>query len=435
MERNRRCARYLWWVALPVGGLLLLTALVNLLVDPYGLYGLVEREGFNAAKPTVMQSLRLHKARQVERIRPRAIVLGTSRAERGLDPRHPGFTAQPAYNLAFAGASIYEMLRYYQHARAQQVPEQVVLALDLVAFNVHAQKKADFAEERLAVDPDGDVRRGAWLHDLAPTMLTRTALSASLRTLAAQSEAARIPVFDAGGQLQPRDYRATIWGGRGHAAAFRASERHFIAEAWFPAPRYAFAFGDGGESTFEHYRRLLRLAYADGADLRVLISPGHARQWELLEVVGLWPAWEHWKRELVRLNEAEAARAGVQPFPIWDFSGYNSITTEPVPRMRDVRMRWHWESSHYQSETGDLILHRVFGTPASVPADFGTRLSGATVEAVLASLRRAKTAYRQREPEHFVEISNFLEPPLGQRIALPRTLEAIDLTDDRPERM
>ena len=66
-----------------------------------------------------MQShLRMAKAYQVRLQKPRAIILGTSRAEFCLDPDHPGFSHRPTYNLNLSRGNFYEILRYFQHVDA-----------------------------------------------------------------------------------------------------------------------------------------------------------------------------------------------------------------------------------------------------------------------------------------------------------------------------
>jgi hypothetical protein len=69
-----------------------------------------------------------------------------------------------------------------------------------------------------------------------------------------------------------------------------------------------------------------------------------------------------------------------RPIPLGDFSGYNSMTTEPVPPSGDTtsRMKWYWESSHYRKELGDLVLDRLLeyeGTGRAIPVDFGILLT------------------------------------------------------------
>ena len=50
-------------------------------------------------------------------------------------------------------------------------------------------------------------------------------------------------------------------------------------------------------------------------------------------------AWEEWKRALVSIVEDEAAKAGVKPFPLWDFSGFNPLSMELVPHTNDKKTK------------------------------------------------------------------------------------------------
>ena len=72
---------------------------------------------------------------------------------------------------------------------------------------------------------------------------------------------------------------------------------------------------------------MLRRAYAQGTDLRLYVTPLHAAMRELLVALGLGERYESWLRELVRINEQEAVRAGRQPLPLWDFSDPNTTVT------------------------------------------------------------------------------------------------------------
>jgi hypothetical protein len=155
---------------------------------------------------------------------------------------------------------------------------------------------------------------------------------------------------------------------------------------------------------------VLRLAHQKKLDLRLFISPSHARQWETLHVGGLWTTWEDWKRQLVKINVEEASRAAAGPFPLWDFSGYTALTTEPFPALGDVAstMRWYWESSHYKKQLGDLVLDRVFDyrdPSRELPGDFGIRLDPATIEAHLAWIRAGRERWVAQYPDDANEIA------------------------------
>ena len=62
------------------------TAAVNYLVDPYGLFGVKQIEGFNARKPASAERVRVIKSYLAEQTRPRTVIGGNSRPEMGLDP-------------------------------------------------------------------------------------------------------------------------------------------------------------------------------------------------------------------------------------------------------------------------------------------------------------------------------------------------------------
>jgi hypothetical protein len=77
------------------------------------------------------------------------------------------------------------------------------------------------------------------------------------------------------------------------------------------------------------------------------VTPLHAAVRKLLGEIGLNDRYEFWLKELVRINEEEAARAKRSPFPLWDFSIPNTITRETIPLPGDLTpMRWYWDHSH-----------------------------------------------------------------------------------------
>lgn len=120
--------------------------------------------------------------------------------------------------------------------------------------------------------------------------------------------------------------------------------------------------------------------------------------------MGSWPMWEEWKRALVEIIEEEAIIAGVNPFPIWDFSGFNDLTAEPVPssNAKHIRMRWYFESSHYTTDLGDLIQDRVFSykdSARSFPDNFGVLITMKNIDDHLLAIRAQNRQFRRKFPE------------------------------------
>jgi hypothetical protein len=228
------------------------------------------------------------------------------------------------------------------------------------------------------------------LSEMFRFVFSATAVTDAFGTILRQSEPA---TFDSVG--------TRVW--QGHDEVLRRMGgpsgrlRNMLAEGpWRPtlappALMYCFTNPDTGMTTFDAFRFMLRRAYAAGTDLRLYVTPLHTAMHEVFIAIGLGERYEFWIKELVRINEEEAARANRSPFPLWDFSDPNTITSEPIPPAGDPSpMRWHWEFSHYRKETGDLILDRIFehSNPArNLPGDFGVRLTGENVDTHLARAR------------------------------------------------
>jgi hypothetical protein len=200
-------------------------------------------------------------------------------------------------------------------------------------------------------------------------------------------------------------FRARVRIGGYRALFGTAQENYYVSSIWRPAPARRYCFSrEGQPNTFDRFRELVRFARKSGIDLRLFIAPIHGRLLLALQEAGLWPQYEDWKRGLVDVLAEEARESGNPAFPLWDFSGFNSVTTEPVPPANDTKSEvlWFWEPSHFKKETGDLILDRVLGYHSQsrkVPDDFGIPLSKSNLETSLVQSRQAGRKYVEREDE------------------------------------
>ena len=198
---------------------------------------------------------------------------------------------------------------------------------------------------------------------------------------------------------------------------FMSSERMYLLEKYRPSPTCDFSFEQRSHpqhSTPDELRAMIALAHQQHIALKLFISPSHARQWEVIATAGLTVKWEAWKRELVKINHEEAARAGREAFPLWDFSGYNVISAETVPQEGDMQtaMRWYSDSSHYTPALGKVLLDKMFGLPLNepdVPGDFGILLTPDTLESQLEAIRKGQVAYRSTHPADIAEIKQVAE--------------------------
>lgn len=381
----------------------------NFTVDPFGLFPGPEIAGFNAIKADVDKHVRMVKAFQVRANPPHGLIIGSSRALLGVPANHPAWpnSARPVYNLSLYGGYLYETMRYFQHAAAMGSVRDTVLALDLWMFARDWAARPGFSEDRLLVSVDG---QPIVPDDLEPVraLFSWDTLRSSVRTISRQGRD-DILVQRGDGTSVWRSETGWLRSKQSHRAQFGYMERMFGSTAWQPrrAERWDIADPADPTSPLQYFRTMVRLAHEKEIALKIAISPSHARIWETLRAGDMWPTWENWKRALLTITVEEAARAGVEPFPLWDFSGYNAITTEDVPRDASP-MQYYWDGSHFKQNVGGMMLERLFGVDKTdVPGDFGQRLTPHSIEAVLAQTRAARMRYAESHARDVEEASRW----------------------------
>ena len=372
--------RYLIVMVLTLAAVIAAAALLNRAANPYCLFA---SDWFSArVKPETFTHLRLVKAMQTRHLHPQAIILGSSRAETGLDPAHPAWAAQPVYNLGLSDAGIYEIKRYFQHACAVGGLKQAVLLLDFTAFLPGGSNAPDFREDRLAMKADGTPNPALPWKDYLVGLASWDACVGSAATLLGRGAEKRY-LPDGSRDANAEDARVLSKGGA--AKAFAAYEKRAL-------PLMNNGAMTLGTAEMGHLRDTLALARKHHVDLRLAIAPMHARYLEMISIVGQWDLYEQWKREITRLVEEEAAASRLSAVLLMDFGGYDTFTTEEVPQRGLAR--YYLEASHFTKTLGDILLARVLSPDVGQPQNFGVRLEGQMIAAHLAAIRDARAAWR-----------------------------------------
>ncbi|NEO99686.1 MAG: hypothetical protein F6K58_13605 [Symploca sp. SIO2E9] len=358
---------------------LVTVGLFNLTIDPYGVIDSPEIPRLNKLRTQKFHNVRLFKAIDVTRVEPKTLLLGSSRTDLGLDPEHPALeNEQPAYNLGLVGPNLYEVKRYFEHALANQ-PElkTVVIGIDLFMFNEYKINEVDFSEDRLE-------KESLTAQELLNVTLSTSAIESSAITIQSSMDSDAYYLYRPDGMRYvygnepnepiPKKFRGSIKG-------LRQSEGYY--------KKYQLS-----EKFLGNLQEIVDICKRQNIELQIFISPSHASQWENLRVAELWPVFEEWKRRLVKIT------------PVWDFSGYNSITTETISK----DMKNYWDSSHYRKEVGDLVLNRIFDYQEDkVPADFGILLTQENIESHLAEINAQQEVWASNNPD-VVKLVESLQP-------------------------
>ncbi len=377
---------------------MLATAVFTLGVDPFGLYRVgPAREGFNAQKPRQKGHERMVRAADLVRLQPDALILGTSRAQVGLDPEASaweGVARRPA-NAAFSDGSPYEALRYLQHTDALSPVKTVVFGADYLSFIGNSRFTSDFSETRLSVSLKKEAQWFYRLDDVPSALLSLDTLRLSRSTVLEQETPSYF--FDTG-RRRPAFMEARIDEQGGARGAFVWSELDYARSYVCAHPqRLAMHLADFDALVSYCQERKIRLV--------VLWSPSHVRSLALLDEAGLGAEQERFKQAL-------AERARGDAFELWEFSGADPRTTAeevPLPDDKRARTRWYWESSHYRKELGDVVLARVFGKPVDQTlAGWGEQVTWMTSQKVQARVSSELAAWKSGHPADVAELKRVL---------------------------
>lgn len=340
-------------------------SLFNYIVDPYGLY----KNNFFPNKPKDYEYMRLVKLLKLKELKPSSIVLGTSRAEIAIDPEHKYFT-KPSYNLANAGSSVYEAKCYLEEAIKQGNLNNVLLILDWRMFNDVMKKVPDFETYFSNIN-------------IYKYLFNFDVLQDSLFTIQNKDMKS---FYNSNGVMTDEYMRALININGGHYKIMKKEE-----EKYYKHLSTNNIYRDTGMSSFEDFRTILELCYRNKIKLEIVFGPSHIRLWESFDYYKDIENFYKWKRDIVFLVDTVANEERQKPFKIIDFSVYNEFTSEKVPKDIEVEMKYHWESSHYKKELGDLVLNSLLDI-SSYP-NFGVVLDINNIDDHIKQLRKDRIKF------------------------------------------
>ena len=357
-------------------------ASLNYLVDPY-LTHQWDTASVRRLRPPQEKLSAWGKTYALARLRPSVVYLGNSRTELGMPTTAAQFAGKSVFNGALSGASLSDMIAMSQHAANAGRLDTVVWGVDAASFSMMLGV-TDFDRE-LVTDGAGYFARRALL-DLKRA-LTLDMTQDSLSLLRGQFGAVCHSSLARRGQRDELCMRVRI--------AERGGTRAAIA------PRIVeFMRGDGPtEQANTAFDGALGTLCGAGPMIRLYINPTHALMQDALYWRAKWTPMEQWQRTLTDTVARHRGRGC--DVRLYDFSGYNSITTEAIPQVSgQADMRYFWEPSHYRVNVGDMIMQRMFGGASSVPTDFGLEL---TPTMVLDHQRAVRAAQERYHAEHATE--------------------------------
>jgi len=146
--------------------------LFNFIIDPYGVFG------HNCKVCHVKNhtaSRRMTKVYYIKRLKPKTILIGTSRIG-VINPKYvEHFTKNRVYNLSLSASSIKEQYEYIKFTINKIKIKNLIWGIDFFSFNPDAKLPYSFSKKRLEKD--------FFLQDYIDSLLTIDAFLSSLATL------------------------------------------------------------------------------------------------------------------------------------------------------------------------------------------------------------------------------------------------------------
>jgi hypothetical protein len=353
----------IWLVSL--AALAALVAGINLLVDPYDVFGTPRIPGFSLLKPAAKNHVMLAKTYQVARAHPVTVLIGSSSTHIGIDAGDPAWPQfmRPVYNYGIPGTSTTDSLNTLREALVLGGVRNAFVSLDFLNFFVPEKPGAkpgaaiSEADRRFHVTANGNLnpyRAGQIDNDIFLSLATIGALADSIQTVLQQSGSVTLNLAPNGSSNEAEFINAArsdgvhdLFAQKEAAESERVRFPGSASEQWTQA-----------RPNLDIVARILALADAYHAKLTLFLVPHHATVLDLYWRSGNWPRVEQLKTELADLV-ASRGTGGV----LWDFLDYSSFTTEPVPPPADrlTATRWFWEPNHFKKQLGEVMIDRMLG--------------------------------------------------------------------------
>lgn len=405
--RHRFLSVLMLRVIVPVVAAFAAVAATNIVVDPYDITPIVTIPGVNDSKPRQLDRANLTKTRAIVRDRWDAVALGPSQIERSIDPDNPALEDHGIhlYNAGLSGEAPAEEAILLRRAAAPGTLKFAIVGLSFYLYMPRTKDPGKPGPSRL--EPAGTYE--AELEEDAALAVSPSQFAASIETIVNSFKRRRSLQHLKNGLLNvepdflPPDHRAAF--DQADDAYLNLSETYRAILRAEPAP---------GRARFDHaaLRDMLATARRHGIELYFFVPPDHARHCETRRLVGVEPLFRQWLREVAEVLAAEAGPAG-RRFALWDFSGYNGVTTETVPAAPG-RMIWYNDSVHFTYRAGRAATDRMLGfadRELDGIDDFGEPITVESMEAHFARQDQTRARVLSHHPELVADVERLFRRP------------------------
>ena len=342
----------------------------------------------------------LSKLHYIYQQQPDVMYFGSSRVEVGMPVEPVLFKPMSVYNAGLSANSLGNTVPLIMHVLGGYSPKVIVLGVDYFSFTAKPSPLSNL-DMSLLSENFSEYRLKRLLHDVKRSVTVDTSHNSitALRALYTDRPYDAIDgVASVGGQTSKNEM-LRLTATRGHyVKAFQRTLQYANSAPPTTAEIRA------GLNMFEDF---VAVACARKITVRVFSNPRHALAEYLLAKNGHWGEVERWKAALADIATRHKSDCDLK---IFDFTGFNSVTTEPIgPMTAAAGLENYWEASHYKDNVGKLILKRMFADDPSLPTDFGRELDNETVSVINPLVRRNLEEYEASHPKEIRLATDWLK--------------------------
>jgi hypothetical protein len=362
-----------------------LISLLNLIVDPFWYYRIIEIPGFNQVKSKFQFYEREYKPLILDKENPQAIILGSSYSEIGLDPMHPALTKNgfKTYNFGMINAE-WNVIYCNFHFAIQRNPiRKIILGINVVDLSeINCSNK---------IESMGQPNHFKNLFSLDATLQSIKVLTRQGPHEATHTREGLF-LYTKRQTTTRNSFKINLKKGRCRSLNNKSNPQENIKSL-----------------NMEGLRDVIRNVLARNISLKIIINPRHAYDYE--NIIRCGNIIKHWKNlyQVVEVLEKETSQ-NPNSIELWDFNGYNKFMAQRVSPAPDIP---YWQDPrHYNFEIGNFFLDRMYGIKSSDEQEvknLGARITTKNLYKQMEKIRKERERFIKKNPWFLLEYESLTE--------------------------
>lgn len=349
-------------IALLAGILLLAVSCVaiQLVVDPRNQYNLINIKDLEARKLPLVISGK-DKTNLIKNTNANCIILGTSRAELGINPENiPNYNC---INLSTMRSSVEDMRDILRYALQYMDIEMIIWGIDFEMFtNKYGRVKHKYHTEQKKTASSTKLMPNTVLENTPKTMYPTSLLE--LKNFFSYQDIQKAFKLISGDPIPGSKYHINngqrkkdkwqrSFDRNGHLAMFQRNDKKFLRANIYLQNKNK-QYQQRSHNAFTAFNEVITIIQEHNIEFYAFISPIHIRQLSLIDASNRFDDFQQWKIDLLTSLNTGAN------FNLYDFSVIDNITIEKVPKSNSHQaMQWYWEAQHYKESLGDVIINHM----------------------------------------------------------------------------